>query len=237
MVIDPNWVGAIGQWAGAIGTTGAVAVALYQASDAKKSTRQARYDGARPILMIGTRPQTAMAEKDYPLAIQPDNPTWLQWNAREQSLDIQNIGTGVALNIVSVLYGPEALVLPGNTQKRDNMARNEHWTAWDCNPISPGQHEIVPYTIGASMFIEGNKRIQNCSFNASPHPFFNPIDPEPTYLCRVTTTYHDVFGRKHASIFDVDSQYRWRMVACLENIKIDLFDLEGLQPKKKLKRG
>ncbi|MGZ6375557.1 MAG: hypothetical protein ACXWPI_12660 [Ktedonobacterales bacterium] len=51
----------------------------------------------------------------------------------------------------------------------------------------------------------------------------------PTILARYTITYHDIFGRRHAAIYDYDSQHRWRSVAFLTNIPQDLEELNRQQ--------
>jgi hypothetical protein len=43
---------------------------------------------------------------------------------------------------------------------------------------------------------------------------------------RLTLTYSDVFGRKHAAIFDFTPQRRWELVAYLRDIPEDLADIE-----------
>ena len=46
------------------------------------------------------------------------------------------------------------------------------------------------------------------------------------YVARLTMTYHDVFGRKHATIADLDSLQRWHLAEPLEGSAVDLEDLE-----------
>jgi hypothetical protein len=49
---------------------------------------------------------------------------------------------------------------------------------------------------------------------------------EDWFICRVTTTYRDIFKRKHASIFDLDIRGYWILRAFLEDIPKDLYDLQ-----------
>ncbi len=93
--------------------------------------------------------------------------------------------------------------------------------------------KVQAYNLGASTFYEDRKHIRDHKFNAPPQPFFSFQSKEPTYVCRVVTTYHDIFGRKHASIF----QYRlmppsWECVAFEEAIAEDLHDLEAHEAPK-----
>ena len=46
------------------------------------------------------------------------------------------------------------------------------------------------------------------------------------YLGRLTLTYQDIFGRKHACIADFDTLERWHIHPHLEDIATDLEDLE-----------
>ncbi len=143
---------------------------------------------------------------------------------------MENQGTGTAFNIMSVLYGPESVVLDFNTRTTD--LNNHHWTCLT-DSLAVGESKECVYQQGGSTFFQGQKHLGKYSLNALPQPFIQPMDQEPTYLCRVTTTYHDIFRRKHASIFDLDINGNWTMRACLENIKQDLHDLEGSKNEKK----
>ena len=46
----------------------------------------------------------------------------------------------------------------------------------------------------------------------------------PIAVARLTITYHDIFGHKHATIFDYMAWRQWRYVAFLRNIREDLED-------------
>jgi hypothetical protein len=80
-------------------------------------------------------------------------------------------------------------------------------------------------------FTEGNKQIetkdhkQKRSFNAPKHPLSQLTQKEPKCICRVTITYHDLFHRKHASIYDLLFQQGWQVVALIDDITSDLGDL------------
>ena len=47
------------------------------------------------------------------------------------------------------------------------------------------------------------------------------------HLARLIITYHDIFKRKHASIFDYVQNVGWQLIAFEENIGEDLYDLQG----------
>ncbi len=60
-------------------------------------------------------------------------------------------------------------------------------------------------------------------------------DPSDMYYCvaRLTTTYHDIFGIKHVSIFDYirisKKEQRWMHVVTKNGIKYDLEELDDQQ--------
>jgi hypothetical protein len=45
-------------------------------------------------------------------------------------------------------------------------------------------------------------------------------------IARFTFTYHDVFGRKHASIYDYHSQSGWGIRGHFPNIDHDIYELD-----------
>lgn len=220
-MLDPNWVAAIGQWAGAAGTFAAVVVALYLAQKSGRQGLQDRYNAARPLISIDG--------DDAALPRSPGNPPWLAWDAKSIELSMHNVGNGPAFNIASVIYGAESYVV-GNlgSLTRVSGEKNSHWTCWDAGYLAVGVKEAHTYVLGASTFYKGRNRIRDHTFYAPPQPFFSAQAQEPTYVCRVVTTYHDIFGHKHASIF----QYRlmppsWECIVFEEAITEDLHDLEG----------
>lgn len=84
------------------------------------------------------------------------------------------------------------------------------------------------YALGASTFYEENKHIRKHRFNAPAQPPFLFQPKEDTYICRVVTTYHDISGRNHASIFDYRFIPRsWVFVTLEEDIIEDLHSLEA----------
>jgi len=49
-------------------------------------------------------------------------------------------------------------------------------------------------------------------------------------LARFTLTYHDVFGRKHASIYDYHSQIGWMSRGHFSDIEYDIYELDQQTP-------
>ncbi len=70
------------------------------------------------------------------------------------------------------------------------------------------------------MFFEDKKHIEKYSLNAPPLPTLGHLlnSNVSSHLARITVTYHDVFSRKHASIFDYIQYRGWQKIEFLPNI-------------------
>lgn len=103
---DPNWVGAIGQWAGAIASflavVTAVGIALYSGRQVQKQIRAS----VLPRLVIEGNGTTIWKTRAG---------LYLNWSASHHIVSMKNIGPGPAFNIVSVIYGSESY--PGEPGK------------------------------------------------------------------------------------------------------------------------
>jgi len=98
----------------AIGAASAAGAAAWQAFETRKQVTesrhqgdvaraqflQARYDDARPVLIIVSSPQT--------IVVVQGNESYLDWNQQSPVIEVRNVGNGPALNVRSVIYGPEA---------------------------------------------------------------------------------------------------------------------------------
>jgi len=224
---DPNSVAifaAWGQWAGAIGSflavVVAVGIAIWSARQAYKQSRQARYDSARPVLSVSSKHNSTL----YPIRTQQGCNNLLDWTSLTQTIVVKNVGSGTAFNVMSILYGPESVV---ENNQRYVLNNNRPW-AWTMSSLGSNDNELCVHDSGSTLFYEGNMHIESYSFLAPAQPD-NPDDQEPTYICRVVVTYHDIFKCKHASIFDYDIDGNWTMHAVLEDIPYDLHDLKGLK--------
>jgi hypothetical protein len=188
--------------------------------DMASASQQQRYDQQRPLLVPTGTP-----------TFKEDNPYWLDWQAGEQNIGFRNVGAGVALNIMSVLYGCESYVVGDMGQeKRVADSTAIHWTCWEAGPVGPGESVPARHQIGASTYYEGQNRIGRHSFNAPPQPSLGEVlNGKASYhTARVTATCWDVFGRKHASIFDyVEHTGGWQLVEFIPDITEDLHDLAG----------
>jgi hypothetical protein len=189
--------------------------------DIAEASQQQRYDQQRPLLVpMGT-----------PI-FQTDNSNWLDWQASEQSIELRNVGAGVALNVVSVLYGCESNVIGEiGQEKRVDDTKANHWACWLDTPVGAGETVPAKHKIGASTFYQGYDHIGRHSFNAPPQPFLGEVlNGRASYhTARITATCWDVFGRKHASIFDfVQHTDGWQLVEFVPAIAQDLHDLAGM---------
>ncbi len=229
-------VGGIAQAAAAIATFLAVGVALWLGIREGRRSLRARYDDARPILQIVSDPQS--------IPVQQGNELYLDWNKPQFSIEIQNVGNGPALNVRSVIYGPEAVAIPNpKSLTADKIHRSDerenHWYQWTTDAVSQRENspKKLDYVLAGSHplrsnnFAEANKYIeskdhkQKYTFNAPKQPVSR--SKEPTCICRVTITYHDIFHRKHASIYDLIFRQGWQVVALIDDVISDLGDLAG----------
>lgn len=235
---DPNQIAIFagwGQWAGAIGSFLAVVVAIWislrSSKESQRQSKQTRYDAARPVVVISegpfhSRDQQLGSEKYSKISIQADKPSWIDWSIPCHQVTLKNVGTGTAFNVISVLFGPEALNDDG---KSLDASQNDHWqhkfTTMAVNDKQEGK-----YWVFKKEYTRLKQHLGTHSLLAPAQPLIDPseklIHYDLPYVCRVTTTYHDVFKRKHASIFDLDIQGNWVMKAILEDIPKDIYDLE-----------
>jgi len=217
---DPNWVGAAGQWAGAIASflavVAAVGIALYSGRQAQKQIRAS----VLPRLVININGTTIWQKRAG---------LYLDWSTNHHIASMKNIGPGPAFNIVSVIYGPESY--PGEAGKPRIEGPETHWTLWSDDLLASGEQKDQQYNLGASIFYKDNQWLKKgkkryCLY-APAVPDFRMQNPLPCYIARIVTTYQDIYGKKHASIFDADDMGRLKQIGFLENIGKDLHDLEG----------
>ena len=174
----------------------------------------------RPVLVPGAAPP--FFDKDHD--------EWLKWDAPQQPLILNNVGTGTAFNVASVLYGCTAYLHDGPTGPILSPAvNNPHWIRWLGVPIAAGAEIPAPLTLGASTFLQGNDHIGGYSFHAPAQPSMAAIATQGVLwaVARLTITYHDISGRKYASIFDYVRARGWYKVDIIPGIDRDIDDLEG----------
>lgn len=171
-----------------------------------------------------------------------DDDNRLDWRRNEQPINIRNLGTGAAFNVASTLFGCASYVNPSLDLRDDSVRRvtglatDLHWTLWLGKPIAPGavaSGAEDPHKRGHARFFIENDGIGGYSFNALDEDIQGVTTSAfvPWRIARVTITYHDITGRKYASIFDfvhhdTERNRGWHMVAILRDIERDLYDLE-----------
>ncbi len=171
----------------------------------------------------------------------------MNWDIQPPVIEVYNVGNGPALSVRSVIYGPEAIAVPDSSTMpssvtwkylNDAKEKEKHWYHWTTDVVSQGKQEKLQYTFAGpfspNRFSEANKSIESkdhkhkYAFNAPKQPLSSPNNStEPWCICRVTITYHDIFHRKHASIYNFVYQQKWQEVAFVDDIINDLDDLVG----------
>jgi hypothetical protein len=216
--------------AGVVAAFLAVGVTLWIGIRERQRSSQARYDDARPVLQIISKPEGIPTERGDLSA--------LNWKELPH-ITVLNVGKGPASNIRSVIYGPAAIAVRDAASGgyiHFNKDKENHWYDWTTDVVSQADKKELQYvyaeTFGPNQFSETNKHIQPKDHKQKPIPFNAPEQPlsqpslkEPRHICRVTITYHDIFHRKHASIYDLVFRQGWQVVAFIDDIISDLSDL------------
>jgi len=246
----------------AIAAAAAAGAAAWQAYETRKQVNesrkqgevaraqflQARYDDARPMLIIVSSPQS--------IPVEQGNVSYLDWIGHQLPvIEVRNVGNGPALSIRSVIYGPKARAfadpstmlgvidnVPGSVtwkyldDTKEEEEREKHWYHWATDVVGQGEQRELKYTFAGvyspNTFSEANKSIESkdhtykYAFNAPKQPLSSPnYSIEPWCIGRVTITYHDIFHHKHASIYDLVYRQKWQEVAFVDDITSDLDDL------------
>jgi hypothetical protein len=142
----------------------------------------------------------------------------IDWSKREWPISLQNVGTGVALHIKGVLLG---------AKPTRPATLNERYALWDQPPILPGAQSQKEMQQGMTA-VPGDRKIGGYTLFASDPPRDHmQAMSMPWVLARLTLTYHDVYGRKHATIFEYTQSHGWNggMNTFLVNIDWDLEEL------------
>lgn len=136
-----------------------------------------------------------------------------------QVLTLQNMGEGIALNIHSVLYGPSA-------------SAGVQYVSWNNGPIQ-GKSSIEIVGSHGGMILDRDTKADGV------HVLYDPSEMDYR-VARLTTTYHDLFGKRHVSIFDYINMpskgHRWMHVATTSGIEYDLEELDNQQQPPTAKR-
>lgn len=147
----------------------------------------------------------------------------LDWNLKEYGVTFQNVGSGIALNVCAVMMPPK----PTTPQ----YILSPRYTVWRLPHLLPNapEHQL---NMGLGVLsINGDATIDQENQRALYAPS-KPSDLDLrvgrgyNIIARLTLTYQDIFGFKHAGIFDYIDLYGWQHVASLAKIQVDLEDLQ-----------
>lgn len=138
-----------------------------------------------------------------------------------QTIMLQNMGEGVAFNVHCILYGPHTVAA-------------DQYVSWNNGPIQGKDHLQIVCGHGG-MVLEAHDKVDGV------HVLYD--SSEPNYrIARLTITYHDLFDRKHVSIFDYihhfmpPREHRWMHVATKSGIEYDLEELDNQGQHQSVKR-
>jgi len=143
--------------------------------------------------------------------------TFIQWGNQNQVIEgLRNIGVGPAFNIYGILFGPPLITTPPKPP-------TDRYVVWNYPALSPDQ-------AGAKITLEQFTNISS-ETTIRGYPLYVPGDVEHiAIIARFTLTYHDVFNRKHASIYDYHAQYGWICKGHFPNIEHDIRELDRQTP-------
>lgn len=141
----------------------------------------------------------------------------VDWSEPERRIPLENVGSGVAVNLCGVLIGPRAL------------SKSDRYTLWQEAPLTTLEGmRPMQFRRGGAGTIPNDATIGVYTLHAPDKPSqADLMAGAPWVVARLTITYRDVFGRKHAAIFDYTTAPSWRVVAFLEGIPHDLLDLDN----------
>jgi len=123
------------------------------------------------------------------------------------------MGVGPAFNIYGILFGP-----PYNSKPP-----RERYVLWNYAFLSPNEQ-------GDKITLQQFTNLRSETMIGG-YSLYVPDDGDHIgIIARFTLTYHDVFGRKLASIYDYHAPYGWRCVAHCLNIEYDVHELDQQTP-------
>lgn len=147
------------------------------------------------------------------------------WESPEHFLEIENVGKGVATNLWGV-------ILPPTDPSRDTSYQ---FSLRASLPLGSGKAVRARFERGGTLFTPEDT-IENITLGvpkerapAATLPDF--ISRRDRCVARLTLSYHDVFGLKHASIFDLTTTGVWVCVDVRKGISKDLSDLDAAKER------
>lgn len=144
----------------------------------------------------------------------------IDWSwPHEIRLIVRNMGSGPAFNLHCVLYGPE------------NTCQSQ-FVSWDAGPIEEKSSTPLELVHSSELRLSPDDSVDG------KHPLYDrsldsPSNPWTYRTACLTMTYHDLFEKKHVSIFHYTLQHRWIHVATEVLSGEHPFDLKELNDQKK----
>lgn len=181
-----------------------------QSEETLRLARAQIEQGKQPILLpLSDLPQVAVTSQ-------------LDYANVEFKFNCLNVGTGVALNIWGVLAPPKQL-----PQAPYSFNSQAHFLQ--------GEDAEVSFRIGQfHFFTESDKLGEYNLWPSDDLTQFNGADIL-RYTARLTLTYLDVFGNKHASIYDYTVAREWKVVKHFR-VEHDLEDMYKAMEAKRVAR-
>lgn len=139
------------------------------------------------------------------------------FNVGECEVALSNFGVGPALDVCGILM--DAQPTPGTWRR---------FTTWKQETFHAGESRIVTLRIGCSV-AGGTAKLAEFTLGPPPKPADSEImaGRAPNRTARLTLTYGDVFGRKHATIVDYTQTGVWVDPVFVANIDEDLDDIDA----------
>lgn len=166
---------------------------------------EARFGTQRPVL----HPRQAL--------ILEQGATEVDWDTmREISIKVVNAGPGVAMNVCGVFM--DHCHNPQITDRRFSYMRRDILLATE--------ERIIKFERGGTL-VNGEDEIGGIKVGPSEREtsFQNP---SPFVIGRLTITYSDIFGRKHATSIDYTKMERWEDPQISTNIPQGIDELETI---------
>lgn len=136
---------------------------------------------------------------------------------------LHNGGSGIALNVRGIFFSREP------SSSKDTVVKYMHWLD---EPLQTDESIVVEQQ--QHVMIDGSYKIGKQTLYAPKAPTQEEINRGiALILMRLTLTYHDIFGRKHASTFDYTHLHKWICVEFQSDITQDIEELDR-QAKSKM---
>jgi hypothetical protein len=204
----------------ALGTIGAVVVALFLGLRQRADALEAQYDAQRPIIVPDQPRVNLLTPQGGGDVIEIPLEHDFNLTGASSRLRLTNVGVGVAMNVRGVVFGPEPTE-PGATPA-------PHHSLSVVAPLLPGAPPLDVVTKQGRLTVQGSDSLVPgyTLYAPAPVPMLSASGESigtasPTQY-RLTLTYHDLFGHIHAGIYDYTWSNVWEMRTLARAIKKDL---------------